>query len=231
MWFTSKRRDQDAAPPVGAPVAAAAPPVRIERRRDGRIIAVTGSSRSGKTTWIARQVKGARRVLAWDYPKGEWHSKYGFRRVSDFRELAQLVGPGSKPARLAFMRASETPEKDFEAWARIAWGYIQLHGAPVIAEELSSVTHPGKAPPAWGNVCRMGAGYGSDIYAVTQRPAESDKTALGNASLIHCGRMAIPDDRALMARYLDVPVSEVARLEQFQFIERDALGRITRGRV
>jgi hypothetical protein len=212
------------------PAAPAGP--RIERRADGALYAVAGASRSGKTLWTAQQVARERRLLVWDYPKGEWAVRYRCTRVSTFRELYELTKPGAPPRRLAFLRVSEKPGEDFENWARLAWGYVQAHGGPVVAEELSSVTHPGKAPPAWGNVCRMGLGYGANIFALSQRPSESDKTALGNATVIRAGRMAIPDDEQLLARYLRVPVRQVAALQPLDYIQRDArTGQTTHGRV
>jgi hypothetical protein len=195
------------------------PQSRTEQRPDGVLYAVAGFSRSGKSTWVAHQVKKARRLFVWDYPKGEWATRYKCRRVSSLAELKQCLAPGAKPERIAFMRISETPKEDFEAWARLAWVYVRMYGGIVIAEELSSVTEPGKAPPAWGNICRMG--YGSDIYAITQRPAESDKTSLGNAQVIHCGIMGTLDDEKTMAKYLRVSLAEVQALKQFQWIERD----------
>lgn len=234
MWFKPKPRS-DAAPVPrsdAAPVAPERASVRMESRPDGRLIAVTGASRSGKSTRVARDVRKARRLLVWDYPKGEWAARYNCRRVTSFRELAELTRPGARPARIAFHPgAVRDPAAAFDAWAWIAFGYGQAHGAPIIAEELSSVTHPGKAPAGWGNLCRMVLGYGSDLYAVTQRPAESDKTALGNASIVHVGRFTIPDDRVTMARYLGASVAEVAALQPFEYLERDAMGRVSRGRV
>jgi hypothetical protein len=194
---------------------------RREKRRDGVLYAVAGFSRSGKSTWVAHEVRDARRLLVWDYPKGEWSTRYGCRRVFNFEALRASVIPGAAPERIAFMRTSETPEEDFQAFCRFAWIYVRAFGAPLVVEELSSVTSPGKAPAAWGNICRMGLGYGADIYAITQRPAESDKTSLGNASVIHCGLMGTLDDRKTMAKYLDVPLRDVETLKQFHWIERD----------
>jgi hypothetical protein len=209
-----------------------APTPKLEKRADGTLYAVAGFSRSGKSTWVDQKTRGARRLLVWDYPKGEWAIRFKCRPVSSFEELAAIVRCGSKPERIAFMRVSEQPEEDFQTWSRLAWIYVQAHGAPLAAEELSSVTHPGKAPAAWGNICRMGLGYGSDIYAVTQRPAESDKTSLGNAGVIHCGIMGTLDDRKTMAKYLDVSLAEVQALKQFEWIERDRRNfALTRGKV
>lgn len=215
------------------PVEGARAPVPIvERRPDGALFYVAGASRSGKSTWVSQQVAKARRLLVWDYPKGQWGRELGCRPVSDFLALAALVRRSAPPARIAFCRVSETLAEDFETWCRLAWVYVRAHGAPLVVEELNTVTHPGKAPPAWGIICRMGLGYGSDIYAVSHRPAESDKTALANASVIHCGRMVIPDDEVLMARYLRAPLSDVQALAPLDYLHRDLrTNKLTRGRV
>lgn len=172
-----------------------------------------------------------RRLIVWDYPKGQWGREFNCRRVDNFEELARHVVPGAPPARVAFLRVSEDPRADFDTWSRLAWVAIQSHAAAVVAEELSEVTHVGKAPSAWGTICRMGMGYGSTIIGISQRPAETDKTFLGNAVLIHSGRFNIPDDRATMAKYLDVPLAEVAALKPLEYIERHASGELARGAV
>jgi hypothetical protein len=204
---------------------------RRERRPDGILYAIAGASRSGKSVWTAQQVAREPRLLVWDYPKGQWGREFGCRAVSDFRVLAKLVLPGAPPTRIAFMRVSESPAQDFETWARLAWIYVQAFGAPLVSEELATVTSPGKAPPAWGNICRMGMGYGSRIYAITQRPAESDKTFIGNAAVIRAGRFNLESDEQMMAKYLKVPHAEVSALKPLQFIERHAGGDIIRGTV
>lgn len=202
----------------------------ISKRKEGRLYAVTGASRSGKTWWTAQQVAGARRLLVWDYPKGEWALRYKCQRISTAQELQAVCVPGAKPGRFAFMRVTESPATDFELFCRMAWVYARAHGAPIIAEETATVTSAAKAPPAWGNLCRMALGYGSDLYAVTQRPAESDKTAFGNASVVHAGRASTPRDRQTVAEYLDVPVQEVAALLPLHYIERDlTTGELRRG--
>jgi hypothetical protein len=169
-------------------------------------------------------------LLVWDIKNGEWATRYGCRRVSSLGELRELV-KSPKPARLAFytpvgMRAQ------FDAFCRLAWVWMRLTGGTLIAEETASVTSPGKAPEAWGDICRQGMGFGCDVYAITQRPAESDKTALGNALLIHCGMMGTPRDRSTMAEYLDVNADEVGALKPLEWIERDRRTHaVSRGRV
>lgn len=210
MWFS---KNPPPPPPPRAP--------RLETRRDGTLYAVAGFSRSGKTTWVADRLARERRLLVWDWPKREWSVRYGCRRVESFEELTRAVLPGAPPSRIAFSRISESPQDDFATWARLAWIYVRAHGAPIIAEELSSVTNPGKAPPAWGNICRMGLGYGSDIYALMQRPSETDSTCFGNAGVVHVGLQGKDRDRIMMAAELDVPLAQLKALKQFEWIERD----------
>lgn len=212
------------------PKPAPPPRPRTERRRDGVLYAVTGASRlAGKTEWTVQQLAGERRLLLWDY-KGE-SKRYHCRRVTSIDELARCVVPAAAPERIAFHVLNRQAAL-FDSFCRLAWVYIRAHGAPLIVEETASVTSPGKAPPAWGDICRLGLGFGSDIYALTQRPAESDKTALGNATVIHCGVMGTPDDRRTMAKYLDVDVADVEALRRLEWIERDKrTGELARGFV
>ena len=100
---------------------------------------------------------------------------------------------------------------------------VWMKAAPgsLVVEELADVTSPGKAPEGWGELIRKGRHYGGSIYALTQRPAESDKTIAGNADIIHTGRLSFPRDRKTMAEYLDVPVSKITALPSLHWIERD----------
>ena len=202
----------------------------IVKRPDGRLVAVAGASRSGKTVWTAGEVAAAPRLLVWDF-KAEWFIRYDCERVSSFRELAELVKSNAAPARLAFCIPGMQSAEVFNAFCRLAWVWLRQAEGALVVEETASVTAPGKAPPAWGDVIRMSLGYGAHVYAITQRPAESDKTALGNASLVHCHRMATHDDRRYMAKLLDVPLDRVAALKPLDYIERHASGELVAGRV
>lgn len=190
------------------------------------MVAVTGASRSGKTLWTAQQVARARRLLVWDLI-GEWGLRYRCRRIGTIPELAAALG--ERPQRIAFHAPGMVDL--FPIFCRLAWVYVRLAPGALVIEETSSVTNPGKAPREWGDLCRMGLRYGVDLYALTQRPSESDKTALGNASMIHAGRAMTPRDRATMAQYLDVPVERVAALKPLEWIERDASGALRAGVV
>jgi hypothetical protein len=200
--------------------------VKIERRKEGKLYTVTGASRSGKTLWTAQQVATQRRVLVWDL-LGEWSMKYRCKRIASLQEL---VATFKEPAqRIAYHRPGMVG--DFATFCRLAWIWVQLYPGALVVEETATVTQPGKAPSEWGDIIRMGLRYGVDIFALTQRPAESDKTAFGNATIIHAGRAVTPRDRATMADYLDIPVAQVAALKPLEYIERHASGALITGRV
>lgn len=209
--------------------ATPAPTRTIQKRPDGFLAAIAGASRSGKTVWTAQQLETERRLLVWDF-KNEWHVKYRCRRVSSFRQLAELVKSSAPPARLAFCMPGMNAET-FATFCRFAWVWLRVDLGSLVIEETASVTSPGKAPDAWGDIVRMSLGYGARLYAITQRPAESDKTALGNATLVHCHRMATKADRKYMAGLLDVELAEVSALKPLEWIERHAGGELTRGRI
>lgn len=58
------------------------------------------------------------------------------------------------------------------------------------------------------------------IFALTQRPAESDKTALGNA-ILRCDRLSRAADRHMMAAEMDISPSVLAKLVQLDYVMKD----------
>lgn len=204
--------------------------VRRERRPDGKLYGVIGKSRSGKTVWTARQLEGAPRLLVWDF-KNEWSIKYGCRRVSSLHELGACVRPGAAPERLAFCTSGM--DKDmFSKFCRLAYLWLQVDRGVIVIEETASVTTPSKAPAAYGDILRMGLGFGCDIYALTQRPQESDKTAYGNASVLHCHMMQTEDDQLYVSRkLLGVSLDQFQALKPLQWIERHDTGELLTGAV
>lgn len=200
----------------------------IEHRQAGRLVAVTGASQSGKSSWVAKQVEKSRRLLVWDFKQGEWGLRHRCRRLESFAELAAATRSSASAERVAFYARGMNREA-FDLFCRFA--FVWLHRAPgdLVIEETASVTSSGKAPDAWGDVCRMCLAFGANIYAITQRPAESDKTALANASLIHCHRMNIEADISYMAKLLRVDFARVDSLLDYQFIERDSAGALRFG--
>jgi hypothetical protein len=214
--------------------------VTLERRREGKLVVAAGASRSGKTMWTAQQVARARRLLVWD-TLNEWSTRYRCARITTLDELVAVL---ELQGRFAFHHPAMLDVDDergrplpigarmFSKFCGLAWCWLRLAPGALVVEETADVTTPQKAPPAWGTIIRKGLRYGVDLYALTQRPAESDKTAFGNASLIHAGRAVTPDDRATLAKYLDMPLEAVAALRPLDWLERCYVTGVSRkGRV
>lgn len=181
---------------------------------DGRLVVVAGASRTGKTAWVRKHVENvtkARRVIAWD-PEDQWARLPGWRRVTTRADLLQAIkAPGA--AKVAYVAGGDLAA-EFNFWA----GCVQYSGRYIepcaaIAEELADVTTPSKAPGNWGILLRRGLKRGITIYAISQRWAEADKTAVGNASSFVMFRMSSGDDVRYMARKTKVPYEELVGLK------------------
>lgn len=199
---------------------------------DGRLIVIGGASRSGKSVYASRRIKREKRsrVLAWD-PEAQWCEQPGFRKITTRQDLLDAVQrPG--PAKLAYVAGGNLAQ-EFDFWAQCAmyWGRW-CGGCVVVAEELADVTTPAKAPGAWGILLRRGLKRGIDIFAISQRWAEADKTAVGNASEFVLFRMSSGDDIAYMARKTRVPAGELEGLRPLEWVRYDAgTAKIERGRL
>lgn len=200
------------------------------KTEDGRLYVIAGASRSGKTAWVKKAVEKGRRVLAWD-PEDQWSQLPGWQRVTSRAALLAAVKRGG-PGKIAFVAGGKLAD-EFDFWA----GCVQYAGRYVgplaaIAEELADVTTPSKAPGNWGILLRRGLKRGITIYAISQRWAEADKTAMGNASEYVIFRQATGPDAAYMARYTRVPVAEIDALPPLKFVKYDAAAqKIQRGQL
>jgi hypothetical protein len=193
-------------------------------------VGVIGASRSGKSAWVIQQVAAAPRLLLWDY-KGE-HRRYRCRLISTFAELHACSLPGAEPERLAFHCLGMSDRRLFASFCGFAFVWLRGAIGTLVLEETASVTSPGKAATAYGDVLRMGLGWGCDIYAITQRPQESDKTAYGNATVLHCHQLGNPGDCRYVARnFMPVPIEQLEALKPLQWIERRNTGELARGVV
>lgn len=199
---------------------------------DGKLTVVTGRTRSGKTLSTRLAVKAERRLLVFD-PKGKWAELDRCQPILSRAELLKIARRGLA-GRFAFISQSRA---DFGFWAEACywWARVaQVKGARsvVVAEELSAFTTPGKAPAGWHLLLTQGLEFATDIWALVQRPAESDKTCIGNATRLRAFAMTRAADCAYLARELDCEPGEIARLKPLSYVERDMLtGRLTRSRV
>lgn len=206
---------------------------------DGRIIVVAGKSRSGKSSDTWERVKKEPRILAWD-TQDQWSKLTGFKRVTNQRDLsAALVKAGKGKVRIAYVPQPGCDIKqEFDKWCLKVLAFGKATGPLVcIPDELSDVTSPGKAPEGWGTLARTGLKFGITMYPISQRWAESDKTAFNNVNEVVCFSM-MPMDVKYMAERTGIAAEELAALKKIEtathvrlpFIRLDVdTGQIQRG--
>ncbi len=180
--------------------------------KSGKLAAVIGSSRSGKSQYVNSQIRAEPRVMIWDI-KGEYT---GIPRATNRAELIAMVK--RRAPKIVY-----TPNfiADFDYFCKSAQVWVKsncLAGnrTVLVFEETADVTSPAKAPESYGIILRRFLSYGVDIYAITQRPAESDKTAVGNASIVRICRMQLDRDRKAVARDTGIPLSAIESLNADQ---------------
>lgn len=196
--------------------------------KDGRLHVVSGASRSGKTAWTRKALAKVKRVMVWD-PEDQWAQLPGYVKVT---KRAELLAYAKKSAgmKVAFVAGGDL-QGEFDFWAACVM-YAGRYVAPLaaVAEELADVTTASKAPGNWGILLRRGLKRGIDIYAISQRWSEADKTAVGNASDFVCFRMSSGDDIKYLSRKTRVPETELEGLKPLAFVHLDAYtGQIKRG--
>lgn len=196
--------------------------MRINTSLEARITIITGSSGSGKSAWTKQQVNKARRLLIWDIDD-EYGDLTGIKTFNNLGQLA-FVLKNSKIGRFRYVGAFA----DFDLFCQcvFAWGKCVC-----VVEELAGVTTPAKAPQGWHTLVSRGRKRDITIYAITQRPSESDKTIMGNASTFHAGRMNREADRVYMAKEMDINLQEIKDLKPLEFIEKYADGSKNNGKV
>lgn len=175
-----------------------------------------------------RAVARAARLIVWDS-----HLEWSGRGCTAIETIPELVAAcrTREPAHLAYtgITAPYWPPgrsagkvDPFDGFCRVALAWGKLAPCTVVVEELAEVTSPNKAPPGWGELIRWARKLGLSVYAITQRPAETDKTILGNAHRIVCHAMGRAEDEIYMARQLRVEQKDVASLKRtrLEHIER-----------
>lgn len=190
------------------------------KTEDGRLVVIAGASRSGKTAYVRKRTATDERIIAYD-PEDQWAQIRGWRRVTTRAGLLDAV-QGRGPLKVAYVPGGAlAPEFDFACGCAM---YAGRYVAPVtfIAEELADVSTPGKAPGNWGVLVRRGLKRGINIYAISQRWSEADKTAVGNASEFVIFRQSSGDDVRYLARKTGVDEAVIARLVPLQYVRRDA---------
>lgn len=191
------------------------------------IVAVIGSTGSGKSRWIKARLKADLpvRLLVWSpLEPSDRYGKFGHvieRKPGALVEYVAARRGGSFRAVYVPDRARGDAwlERQFELFCGLA---IAAKSCLVIVEELSMVTKPQRAPARWREVITTGRHYGLSIIGTSQRPALVDKTFFSNATMIRCGKLSAASDKKTMSDSMDVPLIELRALVNGQWIVKDA---------
>jgi len=183
-------------------------------RQDGRLVFSIGASRSGKSQFVLSQVRADKRLLVWDV-EGEYAARHGLAVVEGKRQLLQQLQSATGPARLAYHPQGLG---EFDFFCRCAFNWIRQAPASIVCEELAAATNAVKAGGYWGVLVTRGLKYGPHIYAVVQRAQETDKSVLGNASVVNICRPNTQQDAEYIAGRFGLELSEIpdADLEMLQ---------------
>lgn len=190
---------------------------------DGKLCIMSGASRSGKTVMTERLIRRGRfrAVFVWDI-EDQWSKLQGYRRIVDFADLLEVVKKGGK-GKFAYVSQGDM-KADFDRFCRAVFHYGTYFGeCAAVLEELADVTTVSKAPEGWGILVRRGLKRGISLFPISQRWAEADKTAIGNATDFYVFRAATGSDVAYMATKTGLQKERIAHLKPLEYLHLDAL--------
>lgn len=175
--------------------------------------AFIGATGSGKGVSVGRRLRQLRpaRLLFWD-PRDEYREwAEPVTSVSDL--AARLNAARDKGFALRFVPGAAVDlETAFSMVCKAAFVAGKFGGLVFVVEELSSVTKPSYAPPAWKVISTQGRHRGIHVLGCAQRPTNIDKDFLGACTTVRCFQLGYDSDVQTMAKELRVPVDLVADL-------------------
>ena len=184
------------------------------------IIAVIGASGNGKGLFVKGELARWRGpIIVWSpLERTDQYAKViGGKAYASVAALVTAIQKGERRVVLVPPREAKTMKVMFDRFCRVAW---ELEGWCVVVEELSRVTMPSWAPPAWKDLSTAGRHQGLRIYGTSQRPAQIDKDFLGNCSEVRCYGLVYGNDAKTMADVLDVRPEHLRNLPKFHYIHR-----------
>lgn len=176
-----------------------------------RIEAYIGASGSGKGVSINRRLAELQpaRLLIWD-PRAEYT-----KHATAYHSLPDLVAAFKRAGQAGPIRARYVPGASIklaDAFGLVCALAFEAGALVFVAEELSDVTTPSYAPPAWRRISTQGRHRGLQVLGAAQRPTLIDKTFLANCTQVRCFQLGYDADVRTMATELRCPEALVSQL-------------------
>lgn len=202
------------------------------------VLAAFGARGTGKTAWVKQQINAMKptRLMIWDFKHDPALDGVG----TPFTSLGAFILALKKPTFKAryLVDHSRDFHAQFELFCLAAW---EAGCVLMFVDELPEVTKANKAPPAWRRCVNIGRDYRLpstqgpqyiSIIGVGQRTKECDKSFIGNADVVHTGRLTNVADAKELAQSLGCDFRELLTLPDLHWIER-RVGQIepTRGKL
>lgn len=191
------------------------------------IRAAFGARGTGKTGWVKQQIEADKcpRVMIWDFKHDPALEGVGVA----YKSLGLFIA-STKEKRFAsryLVNHAGDIHAQFNLFCLAAW---EAGCLVMFVDELPEVTKANKAPAAWRRCVNIGRDYRDakgarkwlSIIGAGQRTAECDKSFIGNADVIHTGRLSNVNDAKELAQSLNCDYRELLALPDLAWIERRA---------
>jgi hypothetical protein len=191
------------------------------------VVVAIGARGTGKTSWMVRECARDERLIVWDYKHDPGLDAL---RCDTFTDLAGFIRAMNAPRfRLRYQVDHDGDlARQFDLFCRSAWRAGRLR---MFVAELPEVTKAGRAPPTWRKCINVGRDYVDpfdgqrkwlSIIAEAQREAEIDKSVVGNADVIHTGRLGNLHDCKRLAAMWGCAVQDLAAMPDLHWLEKRA---------
>lgn len=203
---------------------------RTGSHNKARIIAVVGASGTGKGRYIKTELLPhfTGQFMVWSplERSDNYAAIFGVKPVYTLPDMIAAYKAGQSAVYVPPQNPKQVAAA-FSLYCRAVWC---MPGVVALVEELSRVTTPSYAPPAWRDLSTAGRHQGITLIGTCQRPAQVDKDFLGNATEIRCFRVNYENDARVMANVLQEKPAEMMQLPDFHYIHRNLSARTnTRG--
>ena len=189
------------------------------------MVGAFGGRGTGKTAWIRQWLdqKKPACLAVWDFKRDPKLKDLG----TAYNDLGEFIRAMRAPR--FCIRYQPDLERDihkqFDQFCKAMWLVGHRHPT-MFVDELPAVTAANKAPPAWRQCVNIGREYEDDqgracslcIVITAQRPAECDKSTIGNCDVMHTGRVRGADADTL-AKELGVKAVELTALPDLHWVE------------